>query len=89
MRAAEDLYVVGTATAGTQDRFEVFIENSHDHAGRWPLRWPPSLHRARARPPDPRGLVPGQCLQKPPADPLHRPLVHSHRAQGPVETDGR
>ena len=34
MRAAEDLYVVGTATAGTQDRFEVFIENSHDHAGR-------------------------------------------------------
>ena len=34
MRAAEDLYIVGTATAGTQDRFEVFIENSHDHAER-------------------------------------------------------
>lgn len=31
MRAGE-VYVVGTATAGTQDRFEVFIENSHDHA---------------------------------------------------------
>lgn len=27
-----DIFVVGTATAGTQDRFEVFIENSHDHA---------------------------------------------------------
>lgn len=27
-----DVFVVGTATAGTQDRFEVFIENSHDHA---------------------------------------------------------
>lgn len=29
---AGGVYVVGTATAGTQDRFEVFIENSHDHA---------------------------------------------------------
>lgn len=27
-----DVFIVGTATAGTQDRFEVFIENSHDHA---------------------------------------------------------
>lgn len=26
------VYVVGTATAGTQEKFEVFIENSHDHA---------------------------------------------------------
>lgn len=26
------VFVVGTAIAGTQDRFEVFIENSHDHA---------------------------------------------------------
>jgi thioredoxin reductase (NADPH) len=26
------VFVVGTATAGTQDQFEVFIENSHDHA---------------------------------------------------------
>jgi len=31
MRAGQ-VFVVGTATAGTQDRFEVFIENSHDHA---------------------------------------------------------
>ena len=28
------IYVVGTASAGTQDRFEVFIENSHQHADR-------------------------------------------------------
>ena len=28
------VYVVGTATAGTQDRFDVFIENSHQHADR-------------------------------------------------------
>jgi thioredoxin reductase (NADPH) len=34
MRAAENLFIVGTATAGTQDRFEVFIENSHDHPWR-------------------------------------------------------
>jgi thioredoxin reductase (NADPH) len=30
--AVPGIYVVGTASAGTQDRFEVFIENSHDHA---------------------------------------------------------
>ncbi len=29
---AGPVHVVGTAIAGTQDRFEVFIENSHDHA---------------------------------------------------------
>ncbi len=28
------IYVVGTASAGTQDKFEVFIENSHQHADR-------------------------------------------------------
>ncbi len=28
------LYVAGTATAGTQQRFRVFIENCHDHAQR-------------------------------------------------------
>jgi len=28
------IYVVGTATAGTQDGFAVFIENSHQHADR-------------------------------------------------------
>jgi thioredoxin reductase (NADPH) len=28
------LYVAGTATAGTQKRFRVFIENCHDHAQR-------------------------------------------------------
>jgi thioredoxin reductase (NADPH) len=28
------LYVAGTATAGTQSRFRVFIENSHEHAHR-------------------------------------------------------
>ncbi len=28
------LYVAGTATAGTQKRFRVFIENCHDHAAR-------------------------------------------------------
>lgn len=28
------IYVVGTASAGTQERFEVFIENSHQHADR-------------------------------------------------------
>ncbi len=27
-----EIFIVGTATAGTQDQFEVFIENSHDHA---------------------------------------------------------
>jgi thioredoxin reductase (NADPH) len=32
LRTAGGMFVVGTATAGTQDRFEVFIENSHDHA---------------------------------------------------------
>jgi len=30
--SAPDVFVVGTATAGTQDRFQVFIENCHDHA---------------------------------------------------------
>ena len=34
MRVSDDVYVVGTATAGTQDRFEIFIENSHDHPQR-------------------------------------------------------
>ncbi|MCB0914651.1 MAG: NAD(P)-binding domain-containing protein [Actinobacteria bacterium] len=28
------IYVVGTASAGTQDKFDVFIENSHQHADR-------------------------------------------------------
>jgi bacillithiol disulfide reductase len=32
--SVSDVFVVGTATAGTQDRFEVFIENSHDHGWR-------------------------------------------------------
>jgi thioredoxin reductase (NADPH) len=27
-----EVFIVGTATAGTQDQFEVFIENCHDHA---------------------------------------------------------
>ncbi len=35
MRSSNDaVFVVGTAIAGTQDRFEVFIENCHDHAQR-------------------------------------------------------
>ncbi len=32
--SAPDVFVVGTAIAGTQDRFQVFIENCHDHATR-------------------------------------------------------
>ncbi|HYE60443.1 MAG TPA: NAD(P)-binding domain-containing protein [Phycisphaerales bacterium] len=48
------LYVAGTATAGTQSRFRVFIENCHDHAlkiaahltGRTPPREPE--HRPEA-----------------------------------------
>lgn len=28
------VYVAGTATAGTQDRFRIFIENCHIHAAR-------------------------------------------------------
>ncbi len=32
--AVPGIYVVGTASAGTQDKFEVFIENSHQHADR-------------------------------------------------------
>lgn len=32
--AVPGIYVVGTASAGTQERFEVFIENSHQHADR-------------------------------------------------------
>jgi thioredoxin reductase (NADPH) len=30
--SAPGVFVVGTATAGTQDRFQIFIENCHDHA---------------------------------------------------------
>jgi thioredoxin reductase (NADPH) len=32
--AVPGIFVVGTASAGTQERFEVFIENSHQHADR-------------------------------------------------------
>jgi len=32
--AVPGIFVVGTATAGTQTRFDVFIENSHQHADR-------------------------------------------------------
>ena len=32
--AVPGIFVVGTASAGTQDKFEVFIENSHQHADR-------------------------------------------------------
>lgn len=35
MRSSQpEVFVVGTATAGTQGRFEVFIENCHDHPQR-------------------------------------------------------
>ena len=46
------VFVVGTATAGTQDQFEVFIENSHDHAGRVAaaLAGRPAPARTPARP---------------------------------------
>jgi thioredoxin reductase (NADPH) len=30
--SAPGVFVVGTATACTQDRFQIFIENCHDHA---------------------------------------------------------
>ena len=54
MRAAEGVYVVGTATAGTQARFEVFIENSHDH----PLRVAAALAGRAAPPPRPVRPIP-------------------------------
>ncbi len=45
------LYVAGTATAGTQKRFRVFIENCHDHAERIAAhilgRTPPEAEAAR------------------------------------------
>ena len=54
MRVSDDVYVVGTATAGTQDRFEIFIENSHDHPQRVAAalagRPAPSPRRARPIP---------------------------------------
>jgi bacillithiol disulfide reductase len=51
------LYVAGTATAGTQQRFRVFIENCHEHGPRI------AAHILGGTPPEPAPERPAQALE--------------------------
>jgi thioredoxin reductase (NADPH) len=47
------LYLAGTVAAGIQQRFTIFIENAHEHAGKVTAaitgRWPERLGNASGR----------------------------------------